>query len=184
MTRPNRYWSSRKGEGEAIRWLRDHVDYDKDYCLIWPLASRIRGYGHLSANGETHYAHRLMCQMAHGDPPSPLHQAAHSCGRGDQGCVNPRHLSWKTPSENQRDKRLHGTAGGDFGRKRYKLTDEQVSAIKAAQGTKTHAEFAEMYGVSRRTIGMLLTGKSWRRGGRIPLSMDPRNIRRREKTGR
>lgn len=92
-------------------------------------------------------------------------------------------MGTRTPicRENQLDKRLHGTAGGDVGRERYKLTAEQVRAIRAAKGTKTHAELAEMYGVSRRNIGMILTGKSWPRDDRSPLSMDPKNVRRRIK---
>lgn len=51
-----------------------------------------------------------MCQKAHGDPPSPKHDAAHSCGRGHEGCVNPNHLSWKTKKQNQADRITHGTS--------------------------------------------------------------------------
>lgn len=33
---PKRYWSGKRGEGEAVKWLRDHADYDGDECLIFP----------------------------------------------------------------------------------------------------------------------------------------------------
>jgi hypothetical protein len=74
--------------------------------------------------GDTLYAHRLMCQLAHGDPPTPDHIAAHSCGRGHEGCVNPNHLSWKTYSENELDKRVHGTTRNPWWGKKGKLTRE------------------------------------------------------------
>lgn len=170
-----------KGAGQGLQWLRDHVDYDKHYCLIWPFA-RVRGYGHVSVDGVLHYAHRYMCQIAHGEPPSSDHHAAHSCGRGDDGCVNPRHLSWKTQSENEIDKRRHGTSRAVTSEGlRYKLTAEQVAEIRAMRGTKTQAELAKMFGVSRRNIGMIQTGQSWPTGQRIPIGTSPSSIARHAK---
>lgn len=85
---------------ETHNWLEDHKDYPHDYCLIWPFAREGRvGRGMLGHNGKSAWAHRLMCEMVRGPAPIDKPQAAHSCGNGDQGCVNPRHLSWAmTPS--------------------------------------------------------------------------------------
>jgi hypothetical protein len=87
-----------RGKSACQKWLEDHVGYDKDDCLIWPFSST-RGYGHFKCNGVRSYAHRYMCTLVHGEPPSDEHQASHSCGKGHQKCVSPRHLSWKTQSE-------------------------------------------------------------------------------------
>lgn len=87
---------SKRGEGKTIKWLRAHTDYSHDWCLIWPFVSKLHGYGQFGYLGKNYYAHRFMCELAHGPAPSPLHEAAHSCGRGHEGCVNPQHLSWKT----------------------------------------------------------------------------------------
>jgi DNA-binding transcriptional regulator YiaG len=153
-----------KGVSVVLLWLQARVAYNGDDCLVWPF-STVRGYGNLKYRDKITYAHRVMCELRHGPPPSPTHQAAHSCGRGDHGCVNPRHLSWATPSQNQLDKRLHGSshrAGTG-----YKLTPQDVAAIRATKG-KTQDELAKMYGVSRRNIGAVLSGRSWPTGGYSP----------------
>ena len=152
-----------KGKGRAIAWIKAHVDYDSDDCLTWPFAL-CRGYGDFSVDGKRHYAHRYMCELVHGPAPSPEHHAAHSCGRGDQGCVNPRHLSWKTPSENMQDKRVHGTtkpAGKPF---RW-LTQEQVDQIRAPT-TETIATTAARFGISESHVRKIRSGENRRPDGR------------------
>lgn len=147
-----------RGSGKTRQWLTDHINYQHDYCLIWPF-SLTRGYGRFIFHGEAYYAHRFMCELAHGPAPSPAHQASHSCGRGAEGCVNPNHLAWKSSSENQLDKRVHGTAYRAG--KRWKLKPAQVLEIRTLKGQKTQGEIAEMYGVGRQNIGAIMTGKSW-----------------------
>lgn len=153
-----------KGKGAAVTWLREHASHQDDACLIWPF-SIVRGYGNVGINGKIYYAHRYMCEMVNGPPPTPKHQAAHSCGCGHAGCVNPRHLSWKTPSENQLDKREHGTAYKEG--RRNKLHPQDVIAIRTLKGVRTQDELAEMFGVSRRNIGAILDGRSWLKLSRV-----------------
>lgn len=52
--------------------------------------------------------HRLVAIAFISDPPSPVHQAAH--GDGVPGHNAAANLRWATPSENQSDRRTHGTA--------------------------------------------------------------------------
>lgn len=51
------------------------------------------------------YVSRIMCEEAHGPPPSPKHDAAHDTPNGCIGglCVNGEHLRWATRSENMQD---------------------------------------------------------------------------------
>ena len=51
------------------------------------------------------YVARIMCEEAHGPPPSPKHDAAHDTPNGCIGalCVNGEHLRWATRSENMWD---------------------------------------------------------------------------------
>lgn len=96
--------------GEPLRYLDEVVlIYDRDDCLAWPYAKDPNGYGQVRVGGRTHYVTRLVCEKIHGKPPTGRHQAAHSCGRGHEGCCNPKHLRWATVRENHLDKKAHGT---------------------------------------------------------------------------
>lgn len=151
-----------KGQGQTIRWIKAHVDYEHDFCLIWPFAT-LHGYGQFGMSGKNYYAHRYMCELAHGASPSPQHQAAHSCGNGHKGCVNPKHLSWKTKSENQLDCREHGTQAksryGIFG----KLNFEKAERIRALKGVKLQWEVAQEFGISESTVSDVWLGRTWTR---------------------
>lgn len=148
-----------KGKGEGIRWIREHVGHEGDGCLYWPF-SRGDGYGSVSDRGKHYRAHRLMCRLVHGEPPTAKHQAAHSCGNGLEGCVNPKHLSWKTNGENQLDRRWHGTKSeGQHG---SKFTPEQDAKLRALASTKTQMELAEIFNVTRSTIQYRLYGGSYK----------------------
>lgn len=153
------------GSGKTIQWIRDHVAYPhRDWCLIWPF-STTRGYGRFNYLGKSYYAHVFMCELAKGPAPSDSHEAAHSCG--DAACINPHHLSWKTPSENGLDCRKHGT----HVRSRYgatgKITPEQAEIIRSFKGTKTLRELADEYGVSESAISNVWVGKTHYRPSKI-----------------
>lgn len=146
------------GRGAAIRWLQQHVSYDGADCLMWPFML-INGYGQFGFAGKRYYAHRIMCEFVNGPPPSPDHEAAHSCGQGHCGCVHPKHLSWKTPSGNQLDRASHGTKN-TWGR-RGKITIEQAEQIRALDGKMKQADIAKMFGISRSNVSFILLGKAW-----------------------
>lgn len=154
-----------KGNGKGIAFLRAHVAYQGDDCLPWPFC-RIRGYGSVSVNGTIFKAHRLMCEMFRGQAPTEDHEAAHECGNGHLGCVNPKHILWKTPIENQADRKVHGTAGKLMPGRRYKLTVEQVAEIRALKGAKSQDEIAAMFCCTRENIGRIHRGLNWTTGKR------------------
>ena len=139
----------RRGEGAAYKWLLKHVDHQSKACLPWPFCREARsGRGLLGHNGGHHWAHRLMCEFAHGKPPTPKHEAAHECGKGHYGCVNPRHLKWKTTSQNQLDRRRTGSKlRNRYGNKSV-LTPEQIASIVGLRGKKPQTQVAKMFGVS------------------------------------
>lgn len=157
---PKRYWSNKKGEGEAVTFLRDNVGYDADGCLEWPFSTMPTGYACFGYLGKSLYAHRFMCELVKGPPPSPLHEAAHSCGRGKFGCVDPRHLSWKTATENALDSAKHGTQARNPWGNTGKITRNQVAEIWALKGRETQAETGARFGVSASTIRDIYLGRS------------------------
>lgn len=149
-----------------LDWLKEQVAYDGDDCLIWPFSTS-RGYGHLGIGGKVRKAHRVLCEIVYGPPPTPKHEAAHSCGRGDQGCVNRKHLSWKTRSGNQRDRRKHGTQRICApGTSRHKLTATDVAEIRQRKGSATVSELAKKFRVDRSTIRQIHLNKIWVNGVR------------------
>lgn len=158
-----------KGKSKVWEWIYSQVEHSGDDCLIFPFSRDPRGYG-VVCNGlsgaEKKFlrAHRVMCFLAHGEAPTPKHQAAHSCGKGHTGCVNPRHLSWKTGSENQLDRRRHGThtpgKGMGMGKK---LNDDQVREIRSLRGKITQRRLAEQYKVSDATIRSVQVGRVYQK---------------------
>lgn len=151
----------KRGQGETLKFLKAHVNHQGDDCLIWPFSRKETGYGHFGFDGKMRSAHRFMCELAHGPAPEGM-QAAHECGNGSGGCVNPKHLKWKTQGENERDKHKHGTAGPcRKGEKRKKLNAEQVVEIRSLIGTMAETELAALYGVTRGHIYLIKTGKVW-----------------------
>jgi len=145
-----------------VEWIKSHVQNTGDECLDWPFGLDTSGYGRISLKGieksRKEHAHRYMCLIANGSPPTESHQAAHSCGR--RQCCNPRHLSWKTQIENEADKLIHGTALRGERSPSAKLTKEDVIYIRSAKNM-TQKELAKLFGVSRGHIAGLRTGRFW-----------------------
>lgn len=146
--------------GERIAFLEALVGHTGDDCITWPYSRPSHGYGQVHWDGRTQTASRVMCILAHGEPPDRSRHASHSCGNGHMGCVNPRHLSWKTPSENAADKRIHGTDNSGSKNFDTKLPDELIEQIleAIALGFK-YREIAEEVGVSNAYISAIKTGK-------------------------
>jgi len=144
--------------GQRAAWIRANLDFPhKDWCLIWPFARSDTGY---AIFGEPpRKVHRLMCEHRHGPAPTPEHHAAHSCDRGHDGCVNPWHLDWKTPSDNQYDRYRDGAAP----RPRYKLTPEQAREIRDLKGLEHTKDTAARYGIRESNVRLIQSGKTWKK---------------------
>jgi hypothetical protein len=140
--------------GKTSDWLEAHRDYPhRDWCLIWPFARESRvGRGVMGANGRSGWAHRFMCELVHGPAPADRPQAAHSCGNGHEGCVNPLHLSWASNSENQLQRYAHGRVNNNANGNKGRFTSEQIDSIRAQWGEFTQVKLAEIYGCSLGTI--------------------------------
>lgn len=143
------------GNGKGVTFLRTHVAHDGDDCLIWPYYREGPGYGVCAFEGRSIRASRLMCMLVYGPPPTPKHEAAHSCGNGHGGCVNPRHLSWKDRSANQQDRWQHRRKPRPYPEV-SKINAEHVREIKSLAATTTITDLAKMFGVSRGTIRNVL----------------------------
>ena len=132
-------------------------------CLLWSFNRNDGGYGMLydSATHSHTYIHRMVCEKVNGPPPTPTHQAAHSCGNGKRGCVTQAHLSWKTCKENAADKVRHGTQARGTGHYAAKLSDADVREIRRLAGYISQSEIGAMFGVKQTTVGGIIRRKSW-----------------------
>lgn len=156
---------------QTQKWIEDHKDYPHDYCLIWPFAREGRvGRGMMgTGNGKGTWAHRVMCETVHGPAPIDRPQAAHSCGNGDQGCVNPRHLYWATNSQNQLERYRHGRGNRNANGNKSMFTPAQIAKIRSQYGEFTQTKLAEMYECSLGTIQYYLKYRDERghAGGKV-----------------
>ncbi len=144
----------------TIPWLEENKTTSRQSCLVWPFNRIKNGYGMLRYKGRSSYAHRVMCEMVHGQQPSSRHEAAHLCGNGHLGCVNPNHLAWKTRSENHLDKRIHGTVPNNDWGSRGKLHPVQVAEIRALKGRMNQEQLARKFNISQPTIRDILSGRT------------------------
>lgn len=135
----------------------------KKACLTWPYGTDSLGYGQIQYKGEMKRPHRIVCRKVHGKPPTKKHMACHSCGKGNEGCINPNHLYWGTGSQNQLDRRKHGTDSRGERSASSRLTSADVLEIKQfiAKGY-TQARVARRFKVQRQTISDIHTGRRWK----------------------
>lgn len=154
--------AGRVSPGTLTAWILNHAEHDGDECLPWPFAPGGDGHGRLKFGDRGRMvASRAMCIAAHGEPPTPKHQAAHSCGNGHNGCCNQKHLRWATGAENSADSLVHGTRARGEKHGASKLSAEVVREIRALAGTMPMPRIAERFDISREHARDIARGKRW-----------------------
>lgn len=147
--------------GEPLRWLLAHLDGAGADCIIWPFARTSRGEARIWLNGRLQQAARVSCQSRHGAPPDDKTDAAHSCGRGNDGCVNPNHLRWATRIENMADRVEHQTANRGERHGNAKLSEDSVRSIRSKRSVMSARATAVQFGISPAAVSRIWTGKAW-----------------------
>lgn len=148
--------------GACAKFVHDvALNFSGTECLIWPFAFAKDGCALITVDGVRQRAPRYICSVVHGEPLDPKMDAAHECGNGHLGCINPNHLSWKTRKENIQDAVRHGTMQRGEKHSTAKLNDNKVREIRRLFGLFRDEEIAKSYGVSRKTISAIRFGKSW-----------------------
>lgn len=152
----------RTPEGEPLRFIHEvALRHTSKECLTWPFGRTSRGYGGLTVDGNMVLAHRYICELVHGAPPTPKHDAAHSCGKGHDACIAPGHLDWKTHAENEADKLEHGTHNRGERCGASKLTEAEARAILSMKGIETQSNLADRFGISSGAIAKIHSGRTW-----------------------
>lgn len=138
----------------------DHIDM-KSRSECWPW--RGGGWGgrdrnkrpYYQTNGTRWIAYRLVYYLVRGVKPTDEQIILHSCDNGQYpiGCCNPDHMSIGNEAMNARDM---------MERERHGLPRSVIKAIRRLlDAGRTHAEIAELYGVSRQTVTELHRGRTY-----------------------
>ncbi len=139
---------------EAVFWSR--ID-ESDDCWQWLGTIKNeppRNYGQMHYRGRSWMAHRLAWTFRFGPIPEGL-QVLHTCDNPE--CVNPDHLWLGTQADNMRDRDEKGRMF-----KRLEGTDVKSIRVLYETGTFTQYMLAEMFDVTRGTIGDVVNGRTWR----------------------
>jgi len=150
--------------GEPIAWVRSYINQKHDcQCTEWPFGTF--GDGYAAARDETGKlwrVARLVCVEVHGEPNFDAAEAAHSCGKGHLGCINPNHLRWATSKENADDRRKHGTINKGTRNGMAVLSEEIVLAIYSYKNKGyMQKEIGALFGVAREQVKNIWNGTNW-----------------------
>lgn len=157
-----RNFAPNKGQGDGIRHILAALASATDECILWPMSlNPVNGYGHFGYNGGHFTAHVYICEQVHGPRPGIL-EAAHSCHV--RACINPRHISWQTHSDNMLGKRENGTSHANIKTwdRRGKLKREEVIQIRALEGQETQATTAARFNITESNVRHIRTRKTWK----------------------
>jgi hypothetical protein len=144
----------RKNETAEVRLLRRR-EIDENGCWLYRGTTVSNGYGWMSYNGRSEYAHRVAAVVfLEFDLESGL-CVCHKCDT--PRCFNPDHLYVGTMKDNMSEAAAKGRMVGK------KLTEPQVAIIKfrLARGD-TRKSIADEYGVSGTAVGQIARGQTWR----------------------
>lgn len=140
-----------------VRWLLSEAHVLPPTCILWPKPCP---YPQARIDGQQVAVHRYICRAVNGPKPSPKHEVAHTCGRGEEGCVHPKHVIWATHAENMSHTVIHGTSLRGERTNFAKLNEAAVLAIRS---TDEPADVvATRYNVSAHTIRTVRRRLTWR----------------------
>jgi hypothetical protein len=147
--------------GEAAAMFKQLLVWsEKEECVDWPFSrsgSDSRPWIKWERKGGLVARH--LCFALQGNPPSKNSHAAHKCGNKD--CVNPHHIYWASPKQNQADRVTHGTSPRGEAQGASKLTEGDVRRIRSLEGEISSNELAKEYAVEGRQIRRIWRRERW-----------------------
>jgi len=131
-----------------------------DECWLWTRALLQSGHGHAKYEGRHRTAHAIAWELANEASVLPGICVCHKCD--NPPCCNPAHLFLGTKGDNSRDRHAKGRTLKGEGHPGAKLQEWQIPYIRtmAAKGIGATA-IARAYGVTRRTIELIVSGENW-----------------------
>jgi hypothetical protein len=138
----------RTGRPPTDPWTRilSHITKNEESgCWEWNGFRNACGYGLFWLNGRQRRVHKFSLERKLGRKFEENDVTRHMCH--NPCCCNPDHLEVGTPNDNMQDKVRAGRQPRGEKNAATKLTDAQVSEIRALKGMHTNKELADMYNV-------------------------------------
>lgn len=147
-------------------WAKVDKSHGEDGCWEWAGARTGHdgkgAYGVIWQDGRQVGAHRVSYEMHHG----PIPQGAvvmHACD--NPPCVNPKHLSAGSLSDNNLDAfrkgRNHVARGEECNLARLTAADVEAIRSEYAEGGVTQRVLAAKYGTDFSNVSKILRGETW-----------------------
>jgi hypothetical protein len=144
-----------------MAFIYNAIEMNSDQCILWPFSSGAHGVAIVHYQGRQRSAGAVVCEIVHGKPAPNQKHAAHSCGNGHLGCVNPNHLRWATVSENLADRWEHGTMLLGEKSPVSKLTEDQAREVKRLKGKEFGRIVAEKFAITPSAVYAIWKGRNW-----------------------
>ena len=131
-----------------------------DDCWNWTAATNNIGYGRYRLSWGHVLSHRIafLCETHIGSPLLVLHHC------DNRPCVNRKHLYLGTHKDNSRDMVARNRSAAGERHPQSILSERDVVLIRAQYGSGkyTHSKIAGTFGIGRRTVSDIISGKTWR----------------------
>lgn len=150
----------RRSPGELLALVLMAARATTDECVMAPCE---KGRATARYKGEPMPATRAVWAYATGEDPGDA-WVLHTCHRGDDGCINIRHLYLGDHAQNTQDMVGADRQARGVDNSKAKLTDAEVIEIRRlyAAGGVSQRALAVQFGVRQGTINQVVTRKTWR----------------------
>jgi len=150
--------AGRTSRGESFLWLKKIVANPPQNCVVWPYG-KTTGYGKLQYAGRKILAHRLSLILFTGEEPDGMWATHLPVICHDPACVNPLHLRWASPTQNQADRLEDETSTRGESNGNSELTVEKVLEIR--EDSRPQLIIALEHGVSRGHVISIKNRHRW-----------------------